>query len=55
MDKEKDEKQQPNALAARVLDPAALVDYQDGAVVSREIVRGGRAPSPSFPSTPARD
>lgn len=42
MDKDKDEKQQPNALAARVLDPAALVDYQDGAVVSREIVRGDK-------------
>lgn len=27
-------------LTAQVLDPGALVEYQDGAVVSREIVRG---------------
>ncbi len=27
-------------LSGRVLDPAALVEYQDGAVVSREVVRG---------------
>lgn len=37
MDKEE---KKPNALAAQVLDPASLVAYQDGAVVSREIVRG---------------
>jgi quercetin dioxygenase-like cupin family protein len=29
-----------NALAAQVLDPAALAGYQDGSVVSRELVRG---------------
>ena len=29
-----------NPLAAQVLDAAALVDYQEGAVVSREIMRG---------------
>ena len=27
-------------LAGKVLDPTSLVDYQEGAVVSREVVRG---------------
>lgn len=37
---EEKEKKKPNPLSARVLNPAALVEYQEGAVVSREIVRG---------------
>ncbi len=35
-----EKEKKPNPLAAQVLDAAALVDYQEGAVVSREIVRG---------------
>jgi quercetin dioxygenase-like cupin family protein len=35
-----DREREANRLVAQVLDPAALVEYQDGAVVSREVVRG---------------
>ena len=35
-----EKERETSKLAAQVLDPAALVEYQDGAVVSREVVRG---------------
>ena len=35
-----DRERSASRLAAQVLDPVALVDYQDGSVVSREVVRG---------------
>lgn len=35
------EKKSEGVLAARVLELGELVDYQDGAVVSREMIKGG--------------